>query len=463
MGGFSTVNPVSAGKLKDLWDAIRTVPDPGAPPPAPLPPPAQPAPALATTAPPPTLPGPASIPPQAGVVAGPDSTPPIATAQMTGPPPDVTPSPLPVVNEAQPDINQMAGSDRVTQLQGVLDNFGKTPGLRERLLAIAPVLASVIAAKAGGGQAGASIRGVAEGQDIQRGQQNLERANLTTQLSAAEQEREREYDTATRTVERANAAADANRTRDLISRMGNQSKENVATTGAGSRVAAATIGAGARTGVADTQAASRQAVAKIAADARIAAGKYAADAAANRQTRSINATAGRQQAGFGHTDTKPTAAEDQRADMAKSFGQVVDEIDGIVQRRPDLVGPVAGRSTQLKNLIGTDDPDVSTLMADKEAIGQFMLAAHSMRNGNHIAIAGNSVLNAFHNEPEAMRAALAAAKVNAMGMDTIVRPTLAGKLPGAGAGAGGGQTTSTTSPAAQPKAALQWTPEKGIH
>lgn len=450
MGAFSTVNPVSAGKLKDLWDAIRTVPNPGPQPPAP-----------ATTAPPPVPPAPGTIPPGAGPVAAPDNgAAPVSTLPpMQGPGPDQTmPPPVqPNVTEAQPDINKMPGSDRVTQLQSQLDNFGKTPGLRERLLAVAPVIASIIGAKVGGGQAGASIRGVAEGQDIQRNQSNLQRANLTTQLTAAQTEREREYDTAQRVVERANAAADTNRTRDLIARVGAGSREAVAATAAGSREAVATTGAGARTAAAQTQATSRETVARIAADARIRAGKYAADAAANRQTRSLGAAASRQQAGFGHADTKPTADEDRRADLAKSLEDIGGEVKEIAARRPELFGPIAGRATGLRTLIGTDDADIASLQADKEALGQIMLGAHSMRSATHIGVAANSVINSFHNTADAVGAAVDTAVHNANTMSTIVRPTLVGKLPV------NGGSPKPRAASASPKADLNWTPDKGIH
>jgi hypothetical protein len=107
---------------------------------------------------------------------------------------------------------------------------------------------------------------------------------------------------------------------------------------------------------------------------------------------------------------KPSADEERRSDMAENMNENLDQLEGIVDRRPDLFGPIAGRLTGARATVGTGDPDIASLNAIKEMLGMAQVSAHGMRSGGVIEQASQSLLNGFHNEPKAMKAAIAAAR-----------------------------------------------------
>ncbi len=107
---------------------------------------------------------------------------------------------------------------------------------------------------------------------------------------------------------------------------------------------------------------------------------------------------------------EPTADEQRRADLAENMNENLDQLEDILSRRPDLFGPVAGRVTWARNAIGTSDPDVAKLKAIKEYFGMASVGAHAMRNAQHVATAADAVINGFTNSPDAMRAAIEAAR-----------------------------------------------------
>jgi hypothetical protein len=88
----------------------------------------------------------------------------------------------------------------------------------------------------------------------------------------------------------------------------------------------------------------------------------------------------------------------------------LDQLQDIVKRRPDMFGPVAGRWTGLKQLVGTEDADVAAAHTIKEQMGMAMVGAHAMRNAQHVEAAANSIINSFKNGPKAVDAAISAAR-----------------------------------------------------
>lgn len=106
----------------------------------------------------------------------------------------------------------------------------------------------------------------------------------------------------------------------------------------------------------------------------------------------------------------PTADEERRADLARNMNENLDQLEGIVKAKPELFGPLAGRMTQLKGFIGTNDPDVAALNTLKEQMGMAMVGAHSMRNAQHVEAAANSILNGFKNSPDALLNAIQQAR-----------------------------------------------------
>jgi len=107
---------------------------------------------------------------------------------------------------------------------------------------------------------------------------------------------------------------------------------------------------------------------------------------------------------------EPTADEQRRADLARNMNENLDQLEEIVNRRPDLFGPIAGRMTQAANVIGTSDPDKAKLKAIKEYLGMASVGAHAMRNAQHVATASDAVMNGFTNSPTAIKAAIGEAR-----------------------------------------------------
>jgi hypothetical protein len=107
---------------------------------------------------------------------------------------------------------------------------------------------------------------------------------------------------------------------------------------------------------------------------------------------------------------KPSADETRRADLAENMNENLNQLEDILKRRPELFGPIAGRVTGLKGMIGTSDPDVAALKTLEEQIGMAMVGAHAMRNAQHVETAANSLVNALHNEPKAIEGAISAAR-----------------------------------------------------
>lgn len=107
---------------------------------------------------------------------------------------------------------------------------------------------------------------------------------------------------------------------------------------------------------------------------------------------------------------KPTADEERRADLARNMSENLDQLEEIVKRRGDLFGPAAGRLTGLRQMIGTDDPDIAALNTIKEMMGMAQVGAHAMRNAQHVETAANSILNSFHNQPDAILNAIQKAR-----------------------------------------------------
>ena len=124
---------------------------------------------------------------------------------------------------------------------------------------------------------------------------------------------------------------------------------------------------------------------------------------------------------------KPTADEQRRADLANNMNENLDKLEEIVNRRPDLFGPVAGRMTGLKSTLGTSDPDIASLNAIKEYFGMASVGAHAMRNAQHVETAARAVAN-FNNEPDAIKAAIKTARDS---VQTFINDANRGKAPGA--------------------------------
>jgi hypothetical protein len=104
------------------------------------------------------------------------------------------------------------------------------------------------------------------------------------------------------------------------------------------------------------------------------------------------------------------ADEQKRADLARNLNENIDSLEDILTRRRDLFGPLAGRLTQAKSFLGSDDPDVAKLMSIEHQLGMVAQGAHGMRSAQGVESAAQALTNGFKNSPEATRAALEVAR-----------------------------------------------------
>jgi hypothetical protein len=107
---------------------------------------------------------------------------------------------------------------------------------------------------------------------------------------------------------------------------------------------------------------------------------------------------------------KPTADEQRRADLSDNLTENLDALEGIIQRRPELFGPLAGRWTELRGKFGSDDADIGALQTIEHQIGMAQISAHGMRSAMGIQGAADSIMNHLHSSPGAMLGAINAAR-----------------------------------------------------
>jgi hypothetical protein len=100
---------------------------------------------------------------------------------------------------------------------------------------------------------------------------------------------------------------------------------------------------------------------------------------------------------------KPTADEQKKADLVDNLNENLGVVEEILHRRPDLFGPIAGRMTEMKNSFGTHDPDIAALEAAQHQLGMVQQGVHGMRSAQGMQGAVDSIMNGFHNSPEAMQ------------------------------------------------------------
>ena len=132
--------------------------------------------------------------------------------------------------------------------------------------------------------------------------------------------------------------------------------------------------------------------------------------------------------------SKPSLDETRRADLANNMNENLNQLEDILHRRPELFGPAAGRMTELKSKIGTDDPDIAALKGIHEWFGMASVGAHAMRNAQHVVQAADAVFNGYHNYPKAVEGAIKAARASVATFQQDV-----GEKPGSTSKTGGRQ------------------------
>lgn len=114
----------------------------------------------------------------------------------------------------------------------------------------------------------------------------------------------------------------------------------------------------------------------------------------------------------GELGAKATADEQKRADLAENLNENFNQLEDILTRRPDLFGKVAGRLTNIREWIGSDDKDIAALGTLKHQIGMAQISAHGMRSAQGVESAAESLVNSWKNGADATKSALEKARTS---------------------------------------------------
>ena len=105
---------------------------------------------------------------------------------------------------------------------------------------------------------------------------------------------------------------------------------------------------------------------------------------------------------------KVTADEKKKTELAENIAENANGVASILQRRPDLVGAVAGRYTSTQQMIGNNDPDISALGTRVHNIAMANSGVHGFRSQEGVANTEKLILNSFKNGPKAVGGSLSA-------------------------------------------------------
>jgi hypothetical protein len=105
---------------------------------------------------------------------------------------------------------------------------------------------------------------------------------------------------------------------------------------------------------------------------------------------------------------KVSADEKKRAELAENLAENANAINGILARRPDLVGKLAGRISQGAQYTGTDDKDLTALEARVQNFGKANAGVHALRSYEGVKDTEQAILNSYKNGPQGIAGALGA-------------------------------------------------------
>ena len=104
-------------------------------------------------------------------------------------------------------------------------------------------------------------------------------------------------------------------------------------------------------------------------------------------------------------NVRPTGQERNKADMANSAAKQIDDMKSIVSRRPDIFGPAAGRTTDFKVWLGSQDPDAQRFRAARTIAGDHLAGTFGGRSEAALTALDNA-LGQFKDNPKAALAGL---------------------------------------------------------
>lgn len=105
-------------------------------------------------------------------------------------------------------------------------------------------------------------------------------------------------------------------------------------------------------------------------------------------------------------NVRPTAVERNKGDMAKSASEQLNDIQSIIQKRPDVFGPLAGRKTNLEVWLGSEDPDAKAFISARDVASGHLAGTFGARSAQVISDLKDSI-GQFKDNPEAALRGLA--------------------------------------------------------
>lgn len=108
----------------------------------------------------------------------------------------------------------------------------------------------------------------------------------------------------------------------------------------------------------------------------------------------------------------PTVADKNRASLAHVANDNINQIEDIVNRRPELFGAGGGRVSNIDQMIGSNDPD---LVAVGNAVHNFAMAnagIHGSRSHENVRDAENEFINNMKSGPQGIRGAITSNRQN---------------------------------------------------
>ena len=116
--------------------------------------------------------------------------------------------------------------------------------------------------------------------------------------------------------------------------------------------------------------------------------------------------AGNKNSGKGDWVPGATADEKKKAELAENMVFNANNIAAILQRRPDIVGKVSGRITNVEQMAGTNDPDIVQLGIDIHNIAMANNGIHGLRSAEAVKDFERGLLNNFKNGPRGIAGGL---------------------------------------------------------
>ncbi len=104
-------------------------------------------------------------------------------------------------------------------------------------------------------------------------------------------------------------------------------------------------------------------------------------------------------------NVRPTGQQRNKADLANSAHEQLQDIKSIVARRPDVFGPLAGRKTDFTVWLGSQDPDAQRFRAARTIAGDHLAGVFGGRSEAALKALDNAIGH-FKDNPAAMQAGL---------------------------------------------------------